>query len=108
MFLIPHRMVRWPWSDGTCTDRTPHASSPQCARAATCSSPAAQTSTSSATKYQRELLYYVKAAVCRACRIYDLEKNLELGSLLQHDGTITSLGLYNKQHMLSASEDGMI
>jgi len=41
-------------------------------------------------------------------RIYDLKKRKDLGSLVQHNGAITALQFYSKNHLLSASEDGTI
>eukprot|EP00057_Strongylocentrotus_purpuratus_P034441 XP_795222.2 PREDICTED: p21-activated protein kinase-interacting protein 1-like isoform X1 [Strongylocentrotus purpuratus] len=40
--------------------------------------------------------------------LYDLEKNVELGSLLQHDGSVTSLSYHDDGHMVSGGEDGVI
>ncbi|KAF9428722.1 hypothetical protein BGZ94_001322 [Podila epigama] len=41
-------------------------------------------------------------------QLYDLKRRKELGALLQHQGTITSLTFHNKTHMLSGSDDGKI
>ncbi|KAI7831409.1 WD40-repeat-containing domain protein [Gamsiella multidivaricata] len=41
-------------------------------------------------------------------QLYDLKRRKELGALLQHQGTITSLTFHNKTHMLSGSEDGKV
>eukprot|EP00794_Sanderia_malayensis_P007249 gene7249-8057_t len=41
-------------------------------------------------------------------RLYDLRKHVELGSLAQQSGSITSLAFSGNLHMLSASEDGTI
>ncbi|KAI8599504.1 WD40-repeat-containing domain protein [Dissophora ornata] len=41
-------------------------------------------------------------------QLYDLKRRKELGSMLQHQGTITSLTFHGKTHMLSGSEDGKI
>ncbi|KAF8961123.1 p21-activated protein kinase-interacting protein 1-like protein [Entomortierella lignicola] len=41
-------------------------------------------------------------------QLYDLKRRKELGALLQHQGTITSLCFHNKTHMLSGSDDGKI
>ncbi|KAG0204758.1 p21-activated protein kinase-interacting protein 1-like protein [Mortierella sp. NVP41] len=41
-------------------------------------------------------------------QLYDLKRRKELGALLQHQGTITSLTFHNKTHMLSGSDDGKV
>ncbi|KAF9186601.1 p21-activated protein kinase-interacting protein 1-like protein [Haplosporangium sp. Z 767] len=41
-------------------------------------------------------------------QLYDLKRRKELGALLQHQGTITSLTFHGKSHMLSGSDDGKI
>ncbi|CAG8486005.1 5202_t:CDS:2 [Acaulospora colombiana] len=41
-------------------------------------------------------------------KLYDIKKRKEVGSLLQHEGSITTLQFYGKSHMLSGSEDGTI
>ncbi|KAG0052055.1 p21-activated protein kinase-interacting protein 1-like protein [Gryganskiella cystojenkinii] len=41
-------------------------------------------------------------------QLYDLKRRKELGNLLQHQGTITSLTFHNKTHMLSGSDDGKV
>ena len=41
-------------------------------------------------------------------RIYNLKQRRELGTLLYHDGTITSLVSADKGHCLSAADDGLI
>ncbi|KAJ2788167.1 60s ribosome biogenesis protein mak11 [Coemansia interrupta] len=41
-------------------------------------------------------------------KLYDLKKRVELGSLHEHKGTITSLFFHGRSHLLSASEDGAI
>ncbi|KAK3815014.1 MAG: WD40-repeat-containing domain protein [Benniella sp.] len=41
-------------------------------------------------------------------QLYDLRRRKELGALLQHQGTITSLNFHNKTHMLSGSDDGKV
>eukprot|EP01137_Pigoraptor_chileana_P014971 Opistho-2@70282 len=41
-------------------------------------------------------------------RLYDLDRNSELGFLLQHQGSITSLQFHGTSHMLSGSEDGTL
>ncbi|KAF9897871.1 p21-activated protein kinase-interacting protein 1-like protein [Lobosporangium transversale] len=41
-------------------------------------------------------------------QLYDLKRRKELGALLQHQGTITTLTFHNKTHMLSGSDDGKI
>lgn len=37
-----------------------------------------------------------------------MRKRKELGSLLQHEGSITTIQFFNKTHMFSGSEDGTI
>ncbi len=41
-------------------------------------------------------------------RLYDIHKRVEVGSLLQHDGSITDLAFHGTTHLLSASEDSKI
>jgi len=41
-------------------------------------------------------------------RLYDVHKRVELGSLFQHNGSLTSLVFHKNTHLLSASEDGSI
>ncbi|PKK73932.1 WD40 repeat-like protein [Rhizophagus irregularis] len=41
-------------------------------------------------------------------KLYNLRKRKELGSLLQHEGSITTIQFFNKTHMFSGSEDGTI
>ncbi|KAI1320806.1 p21-activated protein kinase-interacting protein 1-like protein [Mortierella claussenii] len=41
-------------------------------------------------------------------QLYDLKRRKELGALLQHQGTITSLTFHNRTHMLSGSDDGKV
>nr|XP_054772042.1 p21-activated protein kinase-interacting protein 1-like [Lytechinus pictus] len=40
--------------------------------------------------------------------LYDLEENVELGSLLQHNGSVASLSFHEDGHMVSSGEDGVI
>ncbi|XP_072045816.1 p21-activated protein kinase-interacting protein 1-like [Amphiura filiformis] len=40
--------------------------------------------------------------------LYNLQSNTELGTLLQHDGTITCLCFHADSHMISSSEDGTL
>ncbi|XP_041483792.1 p21-activated protein kinase-interacting protein 1-like [Lytechinus variegatus] len=40
--------------------------------------------------------------------LYDLEENVELGSLLQHNGSVASLSFHEDGHMISSGEDGVI
>lgn len=41
-------------------------------------------------------------------RLYDLNKHIELGSLVQQSGSVTEIAFSGTTHMLSASEDGTI
>ncbi|XP_013410594.1 p21-activated protein kinase-interacting protein 1-like [Lingula anatina] len=41
-------------------------------------------------------------------KLFDLDKKVELGSLMEHEGTITSLSFYEDSHLFSGSEDGKI
>ncbi|XP_069127462.1 p21-activated protein kinase-interacting protein 1-like [Argopecten irradians] len=43
-----------------------------------------------------------------AIRLINLKKRTELGSLMQHSGTVTCLQFHHGSHMFSASEDGTI
>ncbi|XP_072169804.1 p21-activated protein kinase-interacting protein 1-like [Diadema setosum] len=40
--------------------------------------------------------------------LFDVEEKVELGSLMQHDGSISSLAFHEDSHMISGSEDGKI
>ena len=68
---------------------------------------AAQTSTSSASGLTSHRISIITLSHCEH-RIYNIKKKQEMGSLLQHDGTITTLAFCGKMHLLSGSEDGMI
>ena len=52
--------------------------------------------------------YLVSGGSDEVIKIYDLKKRKDLGSLVQHNGAITSLQFYSRNHLLSASEDGTI
>ncbi|XP_065670260.1 p21-activated protein kinase-interacting protein 1-like isoform X2 [Hydra vulgaris] len=41
-------------------------------------------------------------------RLFDMKKHIELGTLMQQSGSVTSINFFGSQHMLSASEDGTI
>ncbi|KAG0224386.1 p21-activated protein kinase-interacting protein 1-like protein [Actinomortierella wolfii] len=41
-------------------------------------------------------------------QLYDLKRRKELGALMQHTGTITTLAFHQKTHMLSGSDDGKV
>jgi WD40 repeat protein len=41
-------------------------------------------------------------------RIYNLKQRKEVGTLLQHDGTITCFANAGKSHFISAAADGAI
>ncbi|KAF9162553.1 p21-activated protein kinase-interacting protein 1-like protein [Actinomortierella ambigua] len=41
-------------------------------------------------------------------QLYDLKRRKELGALMQHTGTITTLAFHQHTHMLSGSDDGKI
>ncbi|XP_061410312.1 p21-activated protein kinase-interacting protein 1 [Lethenteron reissneri] len=43
-----------------------------------------------------------------AVHLYDLQRRVEHGALLQHSGTITCLEFYGSTHMLSGAQDGSI
>ncbi|KAJ1899871.1 60s ribosome biogenesis protein mak11 [Kickxella alabastrina] len=52
--------------------------------------------------------YLVSGSTDESIRLYDLKKRVELGSLHEHTGTITSLHFHGHTHLLSASTDGAI
>lgn len=41
-------------------------------------------------------------------KVYDTKRLVEVGTLMLHEGTVTSLDFYGDTHMLSGSEDGAI
>jgi protein MAK11 len=41
-------------------------------------------------------------------KLFDLKRKKELGSLHQHEGSITALDFYKSSHMLSGGEDGLL
>ncbi|CAG8584530.1 4924_t:CDS:2 [Diversispora eburnea] len=52
--------------------------------------------------------YLASGSTDEIIKLYDTKKRKEIGSLLQHNGSITTLQFYNKTHLLSGSEDGCI
>ncbi|XP_065059382.1 p21-activated protein kinase-interacting protein 1-like [Rhopilema esculentum] len=52
--------------------------------------------------------YLASGSTDETIRLYNLKKHVELGSLVQQSGSITSLAFSGNTHMLSASEDGTI
>ncbi|KAF9586761.1 hypothetical protein BGW38_000012 [Lunasporangiospora selenospora] len=52
--------------------------------------------------------YLASGSTDEKIQLYDLKRRKELGALLQHQGTITSLTFHDKTHMLSGSADGKI
>ncbi|KAJ2517600.1 60s ribosome biogenesis protein mak11 [Coemansia sp. RSA 1939] len=52
--------------------------------------------------------YLASGSTDEIIRLYDLKKRVELGSLHEHKGSITSLQFHGHSHLLSASEDGAI
>ncbi|KAF9998887.1 p21-activated protein kinase-interacting protein 1-like protein [Entomortierella chlamydospora] len=52
--------------------------------------------------------YLASGSTDEKIQLYDLKRRKELGALLQHQGTITSLSFHNKTHMLSGSDDGKV
>ncbi|KAJ2402390.1 60s ribosome biogenesis protein mak11 [Coemansia sp. RSA 2559] len=52
--------------------------------------------------------YLASGSTDEIIRLYDLKKRVELGSLHEHKGSITSLRFHGHSHLLSASEDGAI
>jgi len=41
-------------------------------------------------------------------RLYDLRKRVEVGTLMHHEGSISSLSFFSTTHMISASHDGAL
>ncbi|KAJ2336957.1 60s ribosome biogenesis protein mak11 [Coemansia sp. RSA 2681] len=52
--------------------------------------------------------YLASGSTDEVIKLYDLKKRVELGSLHEHKGSITSLHFHGHTHLLSASEDGAI
>ncbi|RIB16314.1 WD40-repeat-containing domain protein [Gigaspora rosea] len=52
--------------------------------------------------------YLASGSTDEIIKLYDIKKRKEIGSLLQHDGSITTIKFYNKTHMISGSEDGTL
>ncbi|XP_077209354.1 p21-activated protein kinase-interacting protein 1 [Paroedura picta] len=52
--------------------------------------------------------YVVTGSRDETIQIYDMEKRIEHGALLQHNGTISCLEFYGRTHLLSGAEDGLI
>ncbi|KAJ2536594.1 60s ribosome biogenesis protein mak11, partial [Coemansia sp. RSA 1933] len=52
--------------------------------------------------------YLASGSTDEIIRLYDLKKRVELGSLHEHKGSITSLRFHGHSHLLSSSEDGAI
>ncbi|KAI9504164.1 60s ribosome biogenesis protein mak11 [Coemansia spiralis] len=52
--------------------------------------------------------YLASGSTDEIIKLYDLKKRVELGSLHEHKGSITSLCFHGHTHLLSASEDGAI
>ncbi|CAG8495795.1 12151_t:CDS:2, partial [Racocetra persica] len=52
--------------------------------------------------------YLASGSTDEVIKLYDIKKRKELGSLLQHEGSITTIQFYNKTHMISGSEDGTV
>ncbi|XP_070555824.1 p21-activated protein kinase-interacting protein 1-like [Ptychodera flava] len=41
-------------------------------------------------------------------QLYNLKLKTDIGSLMQHEGSVTSIGFYSNTHLLSGSEDGTL
>ncbi|KAJ2727201.1 60s ribosome biogenesis protein mak11 [Coemansia sp. Benny D115] len=52
--------------------------------------------------------YLASGSTDESIRLYDLKKRVELGSLHEHQGTISALQFHGQSHLLSASSDGAI
>ncbi|CAG8539753.1 8898_t:CDS:2 [Ambispora gerdemannii] len=52
--------------------------------------------------------YLASGSTDEIIKLYDLKKTKELGSLIQHQGSITTIQFHNRSHMLSGSDDGNI
>ncbi|KAF9107554.1 hypothetical protein BGX27_008693 [Mortierella sp. AM989] len=52
--------------------------------------------------------YLASGSTDEKIQLYDLRRRKELGALLQHQGTITTLTFHSKTHMLSGSDDGKV
>ncbi|KAI8049713.1 WD40-repeat-containing domain protein [Syncephalis plumigaleata] len=52
--------------------------------------------------------YLATGSTDELIKLYDLKNRKELGTLMHHDGTITTLAFFNKTHMISTGEDGKL
>lgn len=52
--------------------------------------------------------YLATGSTDEQIKLYDLKLRKEIGNLMHHTGTITSLVFIGKQHLLTASADGII
>ncbi|KAG0316285.1 p21-activated protein kinase-interacting protein 1-like protein [Dissophora globulifera] len=52
--------------------------------------------------------YLASGSTDEKIQLYDLKRRKELGSMVQHQGTITALTFHSKSHMLSGSDDGKV
>jgi len=52
--------------------------------------------------------YLASGSTDETIRLFDMKKNIEVGTLVQQDGSITSLVFCGTSHMLSGSDDGTI
>jgi len=66
---------------------------------------------SSSSSNKDEILepcYVVSGSTDESLKLFDIGKNLELGSLSRHRGPISCLSFHSNSHLISASEDGSI
>lgn len=52
--------------------------------------------------------YLVSGSTDETIKIFDLRKRKDIGSVVEHSGSITSLSFYESSHLLTGSEDGKV
>lgn len=52
--------------------------------------------------------YLVSGGTDEHIKVFDLNKHVEVGTLMEHGGTITYLGFHGNRYLFTASEDGKI
>ncbi|XP_064106765.1 p21-activated protein kinase-interacting protein 1-like [Macrobrachium nipponense] len=52
--------------------------------------------------------YLVSGGTDEHIKVFDLNKHVEVGTLMEHEGTITYLGFHGNRYLFTASEDGKI
>ncbi|KAJ1921641.1 60s ribosome biogenesis protein mak11 [Tieghemiomyces parasiticus] len=52
--------------------------------------------------------FLASGGVDEQIKLFDLGKRYEIGTLMEHQGTITTIEFYGKSHMITGGEDGLI